>query len=95
MKKGAVCPATKILTFLSKRHMLVILHALADKPRGFSDLQESLTINTATLSSRLHELEAEKLIKRISCPHDSRVHYYGLTGRGNKMSKLIGRFAKL
>lgn len=92
MNKATVCPATKVLSLLSKRHMLVILHALAAAPRGFSDLQESLKINTATLSNRLHELEAEKIVERIACPNDSRSHYYGLTPRGKKMSTLIEQF---
>lgn len=95
MNKATICPATKILNLLSKRHMLVILHGLANKPRGFSDLQDALEINTATLASRLRELEDEQIIEKIACPKDSRAHYYGLTARGKKMSKLIEQFATL
>lgn len=89
------CPATKILTMLSKRHMLVIVHALKSEARGFSDLQESLGINTATLTNRLRELETANLVEKIHCPKDSRAHYYGLTKRGQKMSQLIAQFSSV
>lgn len=96
MEKSATsgtCPATKTLTLLSKRHMLMLMHTLVSGPAGFNDLQKTLEINTATLANRLRELETERIIEKVSCPTDSRCHYYTLTKRGKKMSTLIEKFS--
>lgn len=86
------CPATQLLTLLSKRHMLLLLHTLTGESLGFNTLQEKLSINSASLSRRLQELESEKIIERIPCSNDSRFHYYQLTKRGKKISSLIDQF---
>jgi len=91
--KSSTCPASQILTLLSRTHMLVVLNALAEKPRGFTDLQADLKINTATLANRLRELEAAGLVEILLCTRDSRAHYYELTVRGKKISRLIGQLA--
>jgi DNA-binding HxlR family transcriptional regulator len=88
----AACPATHLLTLLSKRHMLLLLHTLTGESLGFNSLQEKLAINSASLSRRLKELEGEKIIERTPCPNDSRFHYYQLTKRGKKISSLIDQF---
>ena len=90
-EKGT-CPATQLLTMLSKRHMLLLLYTLTGESLGFNALQEKLAINTASLSRRLQELEGEKLIEKTACPTDSRFHYYQLTKRGKKISALIEKF---
>ncbi len=90
-EKGT-CPAAQLLTVLSKRHMLILLHTLTGESLGFNALQEKLAINTASLSRRLQELEGEKLIEKTACPTDSRFHYYQLTKRGKKISALIEKF---
>lgn len=98
MKKtepNKVCPATKILTLVGERHVLAIIYNLISGPTGFNDLQDRMEINTATLSKRLDQLEKEGFIERLSCPTDSRRHYYKLTKRGQGLSKLIGQFSKI
>ena len=90
-EKGT-CPVTQLLTMLSKRHMLILLHTLTGESLGFNALQDKLAINTASLSRRLQELEGEKLIEKTACPTDSRFHYYQLTKRGKKISALIEKF---
>lgn len=87
-----VCPATQLLTLLSKRHMLLLLYTLTYESLGFNALQEKLAINTASLSRRLQELEREKLVEKTTCQTDSRFHYYQLTERGKKISTLIEQF---
>ena len=98
MKKAelkTVCPATRMLTLVGQRHVLTIIHNLISGPTGFNDLQDRIDVNTATLSKRLSELEEEKIIKKNTCPNDSRRHYYSLSKRGKKLSKLIGQFSKV
>jgi DNA-binding HxlR family transcriptional regulator len=96
-KKGdkVVCPAAHMLTFLGKRHMLLIIFSITSGPIGFNELQDTLGINTATLSNRLNELEVEKIIERKTCESDTRRHYYSLTKRGKAISKLIASFSKI
>lgn len=89
------CPATHTLTLLGKRHMLLILYTLSKGPKGFNDLQESLSINTATLAARLLELETEQIVTKVVCPNDSRCHYYGLTERGLALSTLVEQFSHI
>lgn len=89
------CPASQILTLLSRTHMLVVLNALAKKPRGFTDLQADLKINTATLANRLRELEAAGLVEILPCTRDSRAHYYELTIRGKKISQIVVRLSSI
>lgn len=84
-----VCPATELLTLLSRRHMLLILYTLTSGAKGFNELHESLDINTATLTDRLRELEAQNLVEKQSCSHDSRCRTYALTEKGNTVSALI------
>tara|TARA_B100000745_G_scaffold296224_1_gene241323 strand:+ start:6290 stop:6586 length:297 start_codon:yes stop_codon:yes gene_type:complete len=89
------CPAAHMLTFLGKRHMLFIIFNMTSGPVGFNELQDILDINTATLSNRLNELVAENMIEKRTCESDTRRHYYSLTNRGEKVSKLIASFSKI
>lgn len=98
MKNAApekVCPATKMLALVGERHMLAVMYHLIAGPTGFTELKDRVGINTATLAKRLGQLEDERLIEKNSCPNDSRRHYYSLTKRGEKLSKLISEFAKV
>jgi DNA-binding HxlR family transcriptional regulator len=91
MKKDTqqVCPATELFVLLSKRHMLVLLHTLTSGKKGYSELAETLHINTATLAVRLKDLEDAGIVAREACMHDMRSHYYMLTKRGMRISALI------
>lgn len=89
VEKESACPATRLLTLLSKRHMLLILYTLTKGESGFVELQETLHINTASLSIRLRELQDAQLIARRECKKDSRQHYYYLTTMGIAISRLI------
>lgn len=90
-----VCPAMKMLSFVGERHMLTIIYNLISEPMGFNDIQDKLEINTATLAKRLNQLEEERLVEKIICPSDSRRHYYSLTKRGKKLSKLLEKLSAI
>jgi DNA-binding HxlR family transcriptional regulator len=90
-----VCPAVKMLSFVGERHMLTIIYNLISKPMGFNDIQDKLEINTATLAKRLSQLEEERLVEKVICPSDSRRHYYSLTKRGKKLSKLLEKLSNI
>lgn len=92
-KTENMCLATQLFTLLSKRHMLLMLYTLTAGEKRFVELQESLHINTASLSMRLHELESVHLIARRQCTVDSRQHYYFLTKTGAEISRLIEKMS--
>ncbi len=94
-EKENACPATRLFALLSKRHMLLILYTLTGGEKGFVGLQESLHINTASLSMRLRELEEARLITRRQCTVDSRQHYYFLTKTGKEISRLIEKLSTI
>lgn len=87
------CPATRLFSLLSKRHMLLILYTLTRGEKGFVELQETLHINTASLTMRLRELEGIHFIARRQCMEDSRQHYYFLTKTGVEISHLIEKMS--
>ncbi len=87
------CPATRLFTLLSRRHMLLMLYTLTGGEKRFVELEESLHINTASLSMRLRELESAHLIARRQCAEDSRQHYYFLTKTGVEISRLIEKMS--
>jgi len=93
-KSDRACPAKETLDILSEKHALHILHILTMGERGFNDIQETLDINTATLSIRLQQLEKASLIEKRVCKEDSRRHYYALTKKGTCVSKLIKKLFK-
>ncbi len=94
-EKENICPATQLFVLLSKRHMLLILYTLTGGEKRFVELQESLRINTASLSIRLRELEEAYLIARRQCTEDSRQHYYFLTQTGVEISRLIEKMSTI
>jgi DNA-binding HxlR family transcriptional regulator len=74
------CPVTKVINVISKRWTVFILYFLESHPEGirFNDLHKKLNhVSPRTLSARLKELEAYKLIKRIQYEEiPPRVEYY-------------------
>ena len=61
------CPGADTIGFLAKKHMLKIIATMFfyNKSLRFTELKSELDINTATLTSRLRELESQGFIKRI------------------------------
>lgn len=86
------CPATKLLNLLSKRHMLLVLYHLAIAPHGFNELQEKLSLNTATLSRRLKELEEEGFVEK---KRKGLHRCYSLSKRGKQLSDLVEKISKI
>ena len=89
------CPAMELFAILSKRHMLLILYTLTSGAKGFSELEEGIEVNTATLAKRLRELENALLIERIVCEKDKRNRYYSLTKKGKDVSALIEKLGDI
>ena len=95
VKKPSVCPSQMMMHLLSKRHMLMLIYTLSNGEKGYNDLQEELSINTATLAKRLKELDTASIVEMKRCTKDTRIHYYMLTKRGHRLSKLISKFGEV
>lgn len=85
----SVAHVEHIISLMGKKHMLMIIYTIRTQPKGFNEIQEALSVNTATLSSRLRELREHNIIEMHVCPRDSRQHYYGLTERGRKIGGVL------
>ncbi|MGD8760471.1 MAG: helix-turn-helix domain-containing protein [Anaerolineales bacterium] len=58
------CPVAKTARLIGRKWVLLIIRDLAEGPRRFTALQQSLQVNPRTLSQRLSQLEAEGVIRR-------------------------------
>ena len=67
MKKehDTTCPITKVAVLLSDTWTMLVMHALADGPKRFCELETTLTgISTRTLTLKLKKQADEKLIEK-------------------------------
>jgi DNA-binding HxlR family transcriptional regulator len=98
-KNGFPCfmPAQKILHLISRKWAIQIIHLLGNgKKLRYNEIKTELQkgwkknrISDATLSSRLSELEKDKLIKRKNYPELPPRVEYSLSNRGFDLSKAI------
>ena len=63
-----MCPFVTAQQLLSGKWAILILHALADGPKRFNQLQREIDITQATLTAHLKNLEQEGLLKRTVFP---------------------------
>lgn len=68
------------LGVVGSRWALLVVEALLDGPRRYSDLQRDLQAPTNMLATRLRELEAAGILMRLPLKHNTRA--YQLTERG-------------
>ncbi|EQD77332.1 Helix-turn-helix, HxlR type domain protein [mine drainage metagenome] len=84
------CDFEATFELLGQKHVLVILRALLEKsPRRFNELQESVSVNTATLSDRLKRLENLGIIQRRALAVAPRRIEYRLTPMGRDLLKIF------
>lgn len=85
--KTCIAATTKIL---GDKWTPMLLFALSDKPRRFSELQqEAGGVNPRTLSSRLNGLECAGIVKRSVFPEVPPRVEYALTDKGQDLLPII------
>lgn len=91
-KPGCIMSALHIL---GDKWTALIIRDLSGAPRGFSDLQTSLTgISPRTLSQRLEKLVAEDIVSKIQyCERPPRYHY-ALTLKGEELQDVLVSMAE-
>jgi DNA-binding HxlR family transcriptional regulator len=85
------CPIDGVIDTISKKHSLQIVGLLgANGPMRYSDLEETLEVNSSSmLSNRLDELAEEELIERRSYDEIPPRVEYSLTRRGRELETRI------
>jgi DNA-binding HxlR family transcriptional regulator len=68
------------LDVVGARWALLIVERLLDEPQRYGDLQRDLGMGTNMLATRLRELEAAGVLRRLPLRHNTRA--YALTERG-------------
>lgn len=87
------CPISKASQTLGKKWNLQIIYYLRERKR-FCELQEAVGgVNPATLSSRLRQLEQEKIIRRHEILGVPRHVEYELTDKGHELIPLMDALA--
>ena len=83
------CPVARVADLLGDSCSLLVLRDLMERPRRFSDLQNSLSgISTRTLSNKLKLLEGEMLIQRKEIAGSARAQY-ALTKKGADLRRIV------
>jgi len=91
---GQACSVANFLDQLGNRWTLLIVRDLLVGPRRFKELLEGLPgIGANLLSSRLHDLQQQRIIQKVSI-RNSRVLVYELTETGRELEPAILAMAR-
>ncbi|MEY2847788.1 MAG: hypothetical protein RI885_453 [Actinomycetota bacterium] len=80
------------LDIVGARWALLIVERLLDGPQRYGDLQRDLGVPTNILATRLRELEAAGVLRRLPLKHNTRA--YALTDRGRALRVAIDALAR-
>ncbi|MFK0402560.1 winged helix-turn-helix transcriptional regulator [Microbacterium sp. NPDC090225] len=75
------------LDIVGARWALLIVEQLLEGPQRYGDLQRELGVPTNMLATRLRELEAAGVLRRLPLKHNTRA--YALTERGEALRGAI------
>ncbi|MBR1866640.1 MAG: helix-turn-helix transcriptional regulator [Lachnospiraceae bacterium] len=78
-----------MLTELSGKWAILILHALASGPMRFNQIQKEIDITQATLAAHLKNLESEGLLTRTVYPEVPLRVEYELTDIGREFEPVL------
>jgi DNA-binding HxlR family transcriptional regulator len=80
------CGVARALDLVGERWALLVVRELVLGPKRFTDLREGLPgIGTNVLSTRLRELEADGLVKKVELPPPAASTVYELTEYGRRL----------
>jgi len=85
-------PSIARSAFVGARWALLIVERLLDGPQRYGDLQRDLGMGTNMLATRLRELEATGVLRRLPLRHNTRA--YALTERGLALRSAIDELAR-
>ena len=80
------------LEVVGPRWALLIVEHLLEGPQRYGDLQRKLGVPTNILATRLKELEAAGVLRRLPLKHNTRA--YALTERGLDLADAIAALGR-
>ena len=80
------------LEIVGPRWVLLIVERLLDGPQRYGDLQRELGAPTNMLATRLKELEAAGVLRRLPLKHNTRA--YALTERGLDLADAVAALGR-
>ena len=80
------------LDVVGARWALLIVERLLEGPQRYGDLQRELGVPTYILATRLKELEAAGVLRRLPLKHNTRA--YALTERGLDLTDAIAALSR-
>ena len=80
------------LELVGRRWALLVVASLLDGPKRYGDLQRELGAPTKILATRLRELQAAGILRRVPLAHN--VLAYALTERGAALRETIDALAR-
>ena len=89
-----ICPYVTSQQLLSGKWVILILHQLSSGPKRFGELQQSIDITQATLSSQLKTLQKEGLVNRKIYPEVPPRTEYSLTDIGRSFQPVLDAIEK-
>jgi len=84
-----ICPIARTAALIGDVYVLLILRDLADGPRRFGALEQSVGVNPRTLSDRLRRLEEEGIITRTYYAEIPPRVEYALTDKGKALLPIV------
>ena len=89
-----ICPYVTAQQLLAGKWAILILHELSEGTKRFGELQKSIDITQATLSSQLKKLEEEGLITRTVFAEVPLRVEYSLTEIGRQFDPVLDMIEK-
>lgn len=84
------CPFTKLIHFLSKKWMIVIIKSISDGCKTYSEIEKKLIwSNPRILSSRLKDLQEWNFVEKKNISTNPTKYLYCLTEKGVSLSKYV------
>lgn len=87
--KFGICPYVTAQQLLQGKWAILIMHELEDGPKRFGQLQRSIDVTQATLSSQLKKMEQEGLVIRTVYPEVPPRVEYTLTQIGREFGPVL------
>lgn len=87
--KFGLCPYVTAQQLLQGKWAILILHELQNTSRRFGELQRSIDVTQATLSSQLKKMEQEGLVNRKIYPEIPPRVEYSLTDIGREFISVL------
>ncbi len=90
MEDKSICPFLEIMSFLSKKWILLIIQSISEWCMSYTDIEKNLTwVNPRILSNRLKELQELWFVEKKIISETPLKAIYCLTKKWDSLSKQV------